>query len=104
MQQEIGVRGETATVYLKAAGIAVQPRGRRRRQVLSPKPAISVTTDSPAKPAISVTTDSGPLKPALDPSSSICEPSRGSPESHLASTTWAVPKVVTPRSGDSSRT
>src|SRR5215469_16242370 len=88
IQQETGVRRETASAYLKAAGIAVQPRGRPRRQVASAKPAISVTTDSLAKPAISVTTDSlakpaisvttdlEPTDPPLSPSASICEPFR----------------------------
>src|SRR5215469_6937724 len=76
IQQETGVRRETASAYLKAAGIAVQPRGRPRRQVASAKPAISVTTDSLAKPAISVTTDLEPTDPPLSPSASICEPFR----------------------------
>jgi transposase len=76
IEQETGVRRETASVYLKAAGIAVGPRGRPRRQVASAKPAISVATDSPAKPAISVATDPGPPNPAMDPSASLCEPFR----------------------------
>jgi transposase len=41
IQQETGVRRETASAYLKAAGIQVPPPGRRRQQL---KPAISVTT------------------------------------------------------------
>src|SRR5215469_10891698 len=64
IQQETGVRRETASTYLKAAGIPVQPPGRRA----TAKAAISVgpvTTDSqPAKAAISidpVTTDSGAI-------------------------------------------
>ena len=76
IQQETGVRRETASVYLKAAGITVQSRGRPRRQATSAKPAISVTTDLLAKPAISVTTDSGPTQAAMGPSASICEPFR----------------------------
>jgi hypothetical protein len=44
IQQETGVRRETASVYLKAAGIPIAPPGRRRQQ--SAKPAISVTTGS----------------------------------------------------------
>lgn len=75
IQQETGVRRETASVYLKAAGITVQSRGRPPRQA-SAKPAISVTTDLLAKPAISVTTDSGSSKAAIGPSASICEPFR----------------------------
>jgi transposase len=73
IQQETGVRRETASVYLKAAGIPIPPPGRPRQQ--RAKPAISVTTDSePAKPAISVTTGSGASDPS--PSSSLCEPFR----------------------------
>ena len=76
IQQETGVRRETASIYLKTAGIAVQPRGRPGRQVGSAKPATSVTTGSPAKPAISVTTDSRPPKAPFSGSASICEPFR----------------------------
>ena len=42
IQQETGIRRETASVYLKAAGIQVPPAGRRRQQPA--KPAIPVTT------------------------------------------------------------
>lgn len=46
----VGVRRETASAYLKAAGVAVRaPRTRR-----PPKPASQVTPDSP-KPASQVT-------------------------------------------------
>src|SRR6516162_5090773 len=64
IQQETGVRRETASIYLKTAGIAVQPRGRPGRQVGS------------AKPAISVTTGSRPPKAPFSGSASICEPFR----------------------------
>src|SRR6058998_2483316 len=50
IEQETGVRRETAGAYLKAAGIVVSRPGWRRR--------------SPAKPAIQVATDSGESKPA----------------------------------------
>ena len=67
IQEATGVRRETISGYLKAAGIPV--RGRGRPSESKPKPAISpeVSTDSrAAKPAISqeVSTDSGPPKPA----------------------------------------
>ncbi len=68
IEQETAVRRETASAYLKAAGIAV--RGRGGRPVVWPaKPATTagVSTDpEPPKPAISgeVSTDSGPAKPA----------------------------------------
>jgi transposase len=69
IEQATGVRRETASAYIKAAGISVRPPGWKR----AAKPAIEVTTDSDpathdnsadnqpevAKPAIQVTTDSG---------------------------------------------
>ncbi len=69
IQQATGVRRETASAYLKAAGINVRQPGNWGRAA---KPAIEVTTDSDpttphnpadneaesAKPAIQVTTDS----------------------------------------------
>jgi transposase len=76
IEQETGVRRETASVYLKAAGIAVGPRGRPRRQVAAAKPAISVATDLAAKPAILVATGSASAKTTMGPSASLCEPFR----------------------------
>jgi len=65
IQQETGVRRETASVYLKAAGITVPPPGRRGQP--------------PAKPAISVTTGFGVEWRGLESetraaTSSACEP------------------------------
>ena len=51
IQQATGVRRETASAYLKAAGLAVRPPGRWGRP--------------PAKPANGVSTDSGALLPGL---------------------------------------
>jgi transposase len=66
IEQATGVRRETASNYLKAAGIEVHPRGRRGRRGPA-KPAIEVTTDSEsAKPAIEVITDSESAKPAIE--------------------------------------
>ena len=96
IEQTMGVRRETISGYLKAAGIPV--RGRGRPSESKSKPAISggeVSTDlGPSKPAISgeVSTDSGLAKPATRaevssdlaavprpgraPSASACEPYR----------------------------
>ncbi len=95
IQETTGVRRETISGYLKAAGIPV--RGRGRPSESKPKPAISppeVSTDLTATPAISgeVSTDSSPPKPATRaevstdlaavprpgraPSASACEPYR----------------------------
>jgi hypothetical protein len=45
IEQATGVRRETTSAYLKAAGISVRPPGRWGREA---KPAIEVTTDSEA--------------------------------------------------------
>jgi transposase len=95
IQEATGVRRETISGYLKAAGIAVRSRGRPSES--TPKPAISreVSTDSVGpKPAISgevstdsgranpatrtqVSTDSAPIpRPGRAPSASACEPFR----------------------------
>ena len=84
IEQATGVRRETTSAYLKAAGISVRPPGKWGRAA---KPAIEVTTDSdptkqvnPAlnhpevsKAAIEVTTDSGLTKART---LSHCEPYR----------------------------
>ena len=80
IEEATGVRRETASGYLKAAGVVVCLPGWGRRGPA--KPAIGVTTD-PAKPAIEVTTDSGRsasgsrgLPNRLKPSPSASEPYR----------------------------
>jgi transposase len=87
IEQATGVRRETASAYLKAAGIVVAGVGRRAAS----KPAIRVATDSEAKPANEVTTDfirpfsqktPIPLPPA-PVSTSDCEPFRETIEQGL---------------------
>jgi hypothetical protein len=65
IQQATGVRRETASVYLKAAGIAIRlPGGWGRRAV--PKPAKEVITDfGVGKPASAVSPDPAPQPPTL---------------------------------------
>jgi transposase len=96
IEETTGVRRETASEYLKAAGIPVRGRGGRPR-VWPPKPATTpeVSTDSgESQPAMSgqVSTDSAGSKPATRaevstdlgtvprpgraPSASACEPYR----------------------------
>ena len=96
IEQETAVRRETASAYLKAAGIPVRERGGRPR-VWPPKPATTpvVSTDpGPPKPAFTreVSTDAGgpkpatraevstdlaaPPRPGRAPSASACEPYR----------------------------
>ena len=95
IQEATGIRRETISGYLKAAGIAVRSRGRPSES--KSKPAISeeVSTDSGrSNPAISepastdsdvakpatraeVSTDSAPApRPGRAPSASACEPYR----------------------------
>lgn len=82
IQQETGIRRETAGAYLKAAGVAVRPpRGWGRRGPES-KPANEVSRDSApdpatseAKPANEVSPDSQPPPvPGRSPTASACEP------------------------------
>src|SRR5213079_200944 len=65
IQAATGIRRETVSGYLKAAGIAVRSRGRPSES--KPKPAISagVSTGSPR-----------PSRPGRAPSASACEPYR----------------------------
>ncbi len=100
IEQVTGVRRETASAYLKSAGVVVCLPGWGRRAPA--KPAIGVTTDpdpsksanevttdlSAAKPAIGVTTDFGQPVSALtaqpDRATSACEPYRALIEQGLS--------------------
>jgi transposase len=78
IEEATGVRRETASAYLKVAGIAVRSPGRWGR---SPKPANEVSTDSEAKPANEVSTGAAPHQgaarpPSRAPGASACEPYR----------------------------
>src|SRR5882672_5019605 len=80
IQEATGIRRETISGYLKAAGIAV--RGRGRPSESKPKPAISgeVSTDfGPPNPATTVlvsTDPAAPPPPGRASSASACEPYR----------------------------
>jgi hypothetical protein len=69
IEQATGVRRETASAYLKSAGVVVGLPGWGRRA--PSKPAIQVTTDSGGAP-------SGNQRPPThpEPSDSACEPYR----------------------------
>jgi transposase len=84
IQEATGIRRETASAYLKAAGVAVRARGGRPTH-WPPKPATTpeVSTDpAPSKPATTgeVSTDSPPTpwppSPTRAPRASACEPHR----------------------------
>jgi transposase len=81
MEEATGVRRETISGYLRAAGVAVRGRGGQPK-AWPPKPAITpeVSTDPDrSKPAITATvsTDSDPAAPpGRAPSASACEPYR----------------------------
>ncbi len=100
IEQTTGVRRETASGYLRAAGIPVRPPGSWGRRPA--KPANEVTTDPDgvsgvvervgdsdiSKPANEVTTDSEaenpvPAESSSPPSSSSCEPYRETIEQAL---------------------
>jgi transposase len=95
IQEATGIRRETVSGYLKAAGIAVRSRGRPSEAKSKPAISAGVSTDpGRAKPATTpeVSTDSGRSKPAISeevstdprrpssparaPSASACEPYR----------------------------
>jgi len=77
IEEATGVRRETASAYLKTAGVVVCLPGWGRRAPA--KPAIQVTTDSGAKPAIVTPDFIAPFsqKQGISPpSASVCEPYR----------------------------
>ena len=71
IQEATGVRRETASAYLKEAGIAIRTPGRWGHD--PPNPAIGVITGSEANPAIEVITGSAPREPRRSPTTSACE-------------------------------
>jgi transposase len=76
IERETGVRRETASDYLKAAGIPIRPPGGWGRKSRA-KPANGVSPDpaDPAKPANEVSPDSeAAATPTRVPGSSYCEP------------------------------
>jgi len=90
IEQQTGVRRETVSAYLKAAGIAVRGPGRWGRGTRPPT-HVPPTDWSAAKPANEVITDSGEKTPENpppqssnpSPSASACEPYRETIESWL---------------------
>jgi transposase len=86
IEEATGVRRETASSYLKEAGVALRPPRGRRVQAKPASRGEKVTTDSdPAKPASGVTTDSAAEsaggiaaapepQPGRSPSASACAP------------------------------
>jgi transposase len=83
IEDATGVRRETASAYLQAAGIPIRPPGGWGRRPL-PKPANDPSTDSGAglgaNPANEGSTDSAPVawppRPGRSPRASTCEPYR----------------------------
>src|SRR5262245_29542192 len=83
IEEETGVRRETASGYLRAAGIPVRRAGGRPRE-WPPKPAATgeVSTDLPSKPATTTGVSTDPERrgcpgpPGRSPRASACEPFR----------------------------
>ncbi len=90
IQRETGVRRETASGYLKAAGIEVRGRGGAKPNPATSPPVITdPSTPNPATPE-PVITDSGPTRA---PSASACEPyreliARGLDDGRTAMSIW----------------
>ena len=85
IEAETGVRRETVSRYLKAAGIGIRPPGAWGHG--EPKAAKEVITDPVAKAAIETITDSPPKSggapPGLSRRASQCEPHREEIEAAL---------------------
>jgi hypothetical protein len=99
IQNATGVRRETASGYLRAAGLPLRPpRGWGHLAPASPaddastdsagvpNPADDPSTDAgpDSRPANEVSTDSWPVRPGRSPVASACEPHRVFVESSLA--------------------
>jgi transposase len=82
IQAATGVRRETASVYLKAAGIPV--RLPRRRRPPTPKPASEVSTDFGGPSAVPAPRPPWPPPASRAPTASACEPYRELIEPALA--------------------
>src|SRR2546427_1004986 len=82
IEEATAVRRETASAYLKAAGIPVRGRG-GRPGVWPPKPATTgegSTDPAPSKPATTATVSTAPRPsspPGAAPSASACEADHG---------------------------
>jgi hypothetical protein len=111
IEQETGVRRETAGAYLKAAGIAVRPSGGWGRRAAA-KPANEVITESgdskPANEAGVITDFIRPFSqkepiplPQRNPSASECEPYRETIELGLSRGRNAMAHLA--RHGDDGR-
>ena len=82
IEQATGVRRETASAYLKAAGLAVRPPGRWGHPAANP--AIEVSTDPGALPPGLSTPLNTPPPPGRAPTASACAPYRELIEAALA--------------------
>ena len=80
IERATGVRRETASGYLKAAGVVVQGRGRPRTRPSNPAISAQVSTDSSAEPAAGTGTGAATAvagdRPNRAPRASACEPYR----------------------------
>jgi transposase len=75
IERRTGVRRETISEYLKAAGIPVRGRGGRPRVWPPPNPATTpeVSTDSPSNPATTSPVSTDSAAPTRAPRASACE-------------------------------
>ena len=82
IEQATGVRRETASAYLRAAGLAVRPPGRWGHP--PPNPANGVSTDPDTSPAAEASAPGWRPQPQRAPAASACEPYRELIERALA--------------------
>ena len=80
IEEATGVRRETASGYLKAAGLSVRGRGRPRARPANPAISSEVSTDSSSASAAGTGSgDAAPVptdRPSRAPQASACEPYR----------------------------
>ena len=80
IEEATGVRRETASGYLKAAGLSVRGRGRPRARPANPAISSEVSTDSSsASTAVTGTGDAVSVptgRPSRAPQANACEPYR----------------------------
>ena len=80
IERATGVRRETASGYLRAAGLVVQGRGRPRTRPSNPAISALVSTDPAAEPAAGTGPGTAPPapgdRPTRAPRASACEPYR----------------------------
>jgi hypothetical protein len=78
IEQQTGIRRETASAYLRAAGMAVRGRGRPSERTAKPAiPSPVVSTDPPAPPPAEAPAERAPSASACEPFLTVIEEALG---------------------------